>query len=1049
MQTGKNISELTRINTLDESGLFAYYYNGQTYRVSFTQVLNAVANQLNLAALDDVGTVFISERKDVPTGCLNYCNGQEYTNIDVQYPDFYAALLNDKIHYVSYSEYDTIINNSKNNGPSVNGWCPFLAFDRQLKKMKMPQLNDELIAFYFGNSRQAVYDSLPDLTGSVELQGVYGIYNTNDGLFGDSGSTTPFSGGQTGSTNSHTLNFRASRSNMGTGNPFGRSSHVRTKGKASIAYIVVSNTRHLSTSNVVTKVDLYNEEQARIQGDTDLSNEITRLDAKIEGATQVYYKPTYSELRAFATENQAVLKTGTLLICGGLDTGEPTREFFWDSDTKTMIEKTVSINLDGYYNKIETDNLLLNKVDKRQGYDLSENNFTTEEKLKLQDVVTQQEVTTLRTELENAINNKIDKTQITSNISMTNPSNDKIVTEEGIAASIASQISIKMDRDFSFTKSTNLRDLIVGQDISGLYLDLSTWLSGNLSIPTKDFTITFQSVSTQKDGANVYVDQSLFFDHTNNNLYYRYTVTGELLVQKILIRNGFIATTEIVANNYWKIDPHLDWFTNNSLIVQSITPRLYDFVLTETTHVPTPDDKQMSYNYLSEFENYFDVIPDTQKISVFDNAYLTIANDSVNYNFVNTSVTTVTATFQTLDDFVSMWNNLTIQEKVAFNGIVIEIIRYPLEEPLVNRTVVTTGDVAYTFTDTTEYDAWVAALPDKTVVDGIIVEIAGILYQLSVTLYQDRIYEVQTNSVSKIYLVTVERNDKPTCDIGIYRETSISDIMNIVNSLETGITLGNTVEMKARTTDISKIDSVVIINGGSRYNVGDRIKIYFSDSTHTSGKDRPGYLIVNSINTSNNNSVTSLNIAEEGLYLQNLTEEVCTTTNVDNSSAGGLTVRLIFKQEQPITLDSYIPLKENTLATVLIDETHNYLGTQWVYKQEEDNPDPTVKRWYFYKISDSSDIDKDASITLTTNISATSKNTEAPTAFATYEKIKQLTFNFTNQQVWNISHLMNKYPSIKCIDENGNEFYGTIAYPTINNATVSFNEPVSGTAIVN
>lgn len=62
---------------------------------------------------------------------------------------------------------------------------------------------------------------------------------------------------------------------------------------------------------------------------------------------------------------------------------------------------------------------------------------------------------------------------------------------------------------------------------------------------------------------------------------------------------------------------------------------------------------------------------------------------------------------------------------------------------------------------------------------------------------------------------------------------------------------------------------------------------------------------------------------------------------------------------------------------------------------------------------------------------------------------KQKEFSFTNQSVWNISHLMAKYPSVKCLDNNGEEFYGTVEYPTINNVKITFNSVKSGKAIVN
>lgn len=63
-------------------------------------------------------------------------------------------------------------------------------------------------------------------------------------------------------------------------------------------------------------------------------------------------------------------------------------------------------------------------------------------------------------------------------------------------------------------------------------------------------------------------------------------------------------------------------------------------------------------------------------------------------------------------------------------------------------------------------------------------------------------------------------------------------------------------------------------------------------------------------------------------------------------------------------------------------------------------------------------------------------------------KQKEFIFNVP-ANVWNIEHLLNKYPSIKLFDNNNNEISATIVYTTLNNIRVEFNIATSGKAIVN
>lgn len=51
--------------------------------------------------------------------------------------------------------------------------------------------------------------------------------------------------------------------------------------------------------------------------------------------------------------------------------------------------------------------------------------------------------------------------------------------------------------------------------------------------------------------------------------------------------------------------------------------------------------------------------------------------------------------------------------------------------------------------------------------------------------------------------------------------------------------------------------------------------------------------------------------------------------------------------------------------------------------------------------------------------------------------------------VWIINHPMNKKPSVMCEDTFGNDIEGEIDYVDANNLTVTFSEPIAGTAQLN
>jgi hypothetical protein len=50
---------------------------------------------------------------------------------------------------------------------------------------------------------------------------------------------------------------------------------------------------------------------------------------------------------------------------------------------------------------------------------------------------------------------------------------------------------------------------------------------------------------------------------------------------------------------------------------------------------------------------------------------------------------------------------------------------------------------------------------------------------------------------------------------------------------------------------------------------------------------------------------------------------------------------------------------------------------------------------------------------------------------------------------WNITHNLNKYPSVTVVNSAGDEVIGNVTYPTINSVTINFNAANGGKAYLN
>jgi len=55
----------------------------------------------------------------------------------------------------------------------------------------------------------------------------------------------------------------------------------------------------------------------------------------------------------------------------------------------------------------------------------------------------------------------------------------------------------------------------------------------------------------------------------------------------------------------------------------------------------------------------------------------------------------------------------------------------------------------------------------------------------------------------------------------------------------------------------------------------------------------------------------------------------------------------------------------------------------------------------------------------------------------------------TSSAIWNIQHNLNDYPSVTVIDSAGSVVIGEVTYNSVNDLTITFSAPFSGTAYLN
>ena len=393
---GKTFTDLKSLNKIDGSSLFAVHLSGETYKMTYNQLLAQITGDLSYGAFDEIGNRFFSDRNTAPKGCLNCMDGAIYTQADITYPELWKKIIEGKIDYISLEQYNIELTKRFGENNSLTGVCGYLGVDIPNKTFRMPTYPDARVALLVGTSKVFYDGQIINMTGNIshlgwdfaEIGSATGVFNKEAGTF--KFNTDYYEAG------SSSVSFDASR-RVKTGD------QLRVPSTSHRLYMVVSSIRWEIQTVYAFNETVENEIVARTNADIEINNAISAINEKIEGALTSYYKDTYIELQNFIRDNSAILKVGNVLICGGGSSGEPVRQFIWSG--KSAIETSANIVLDNYYSKQQVDNFLDSKVDKISGKSLSQNDYTNAEKVRLSQSVLEPEYTAFKNNTQIKIDN--------------------------------------------------------------------------------------------------------------------------------------------------------------------------------------------------------------------------------------------------------------------------------------------------------------------------------------------------------------------------------------------------------------------------------------------------------------------------------------------------------------------------------------------------------------------------------------------------------------------------------------------------------------------
>jgi hypothetical protein len=164
------------------------------------------------------------------------------------------------------------------------------------------------------------------------------------------------------------------------------SDRVETRRVLIPAYICVSSIEsNLAGLDLVSKAEFYEKNQTQDQDAANLRLLLITLQRQLEGEQKSFSYPRVEDMMNALQDPVFVaqLAPGTRFFID--DIGSP--DYRWNGTNPVAVDKN-SFSMQGYYTRAEIDLILMSYVGKRNGYDLSKNDFSDDLKARTLNAVT-------------------------------------------------------------------------------------------------------------------------------------------------------------------------------------------------------------------------------------------------------------------------------------------------------------------------------------------------------------------------------------------------------------------------------------------------------------------------------------------------------------------------------------------------------------------------------------------------------------------------------------------------------------------------------------
>ena len=168
---GKTFTDLKSLNKIDGSSLFAVHLSGETYKMTYNQLLAQITGDISYGAFDEIGNRFFSDRNTAPKGCLNCMDGAIYTQADITYPELWQKIIEGKIDCISLEQYNIELTKRFGENNSLTGVCGYIGVDIPNKIFRMPTYPDARVALLVGTSKIFYDGQIINMTGSLSNLG--------------------------------------------------------------------------------------------------------------------------------------------------------------------------------------------------------------------------------------------------------------------------------------------------------------------------------------------------------------------------------------------------------------------------------------------------------------------------------------------------------------------------------------------------------------------------------------------------------------------------------------------------------------------------------------------------------------------------------------------------------------------------------------------------------------------------------------------------------------------------------------------------------------